>query len=122
MSCMNFREVKLTGVGIFVADLISAEGAIDDWCQALVEVCCIVQQILVLLALKVLIRADRRLGAIARSLQPCRVFTARAGGHLLDGDQLVSVQRCLDYGAISQLVRAQSRTDWWIQSLQKALC
>lgn len=119
---MSFPTVKLTGVGILVVDLIYAECAIDDWCQALVEVCCTMQQVLVLLTLKVLVRADRRLGAIAGSLQPCRVFTARAGGHLLDRNQLVSIQRCLDYGAIPQLVRAQSRTDWWIQSLQKALC
>lgn len=96
--------MKLTGVGVLVTDLISAERAINDRCQTLVEVRRVVEQILVLLALEVLIRAHRRLGTVACSLEPCRVFTTGARGDLLDRDQLIAVQRCLYYGAIPELV------------------
>lgn len=81
----------LTGVGVLVADLITAEGAIDDWSQALVKVRCAVEQIMIVLALKVLIRAHGRLGAVTRALQPRRVFAGSAACDLLNRDQLVPI-------------------------------
>ena len=97
------------------------EGGVEGRQEVAVEVSGAVQERQVFRRGVVLVGANQRIGAIARTLQPSLVLTACAGGDGLYWDQLVSIQRRLDHGAIGQRLRSECCTDGRIETLQETL-
>lgn len=108
-------------VSVLIARFAGVEGGIDGWQDAGVEGLGAVQQSQVFRRREVIVRADLRIFAIARTLEPSIVLTSCAGGDCRDGDELISIQRRCDHSAVAECLRSECRADRRIETLQKSL-
>ena len=64
-------EGRRTGIGVLIADLVVAEGAVQHRIQAFVKVTGAAKEIGIVLAEEVVIRAGDGICTIAGTLKPC---------------------------------------------------
>ena len=75
----------------------------------------------IILAREIRVRASQSLCTVGRGLQPWLILAPAAliGG--IDGNQLISIQGCVDDGAIPQRLVCFLSTDRGIETLQEGL-
>lgn len=112
--------VRLTLISIVESSSSSIELPNQDRHKSLVEVLRAVQQIVILIAGKVLIRADFGLGTVSRTLQPSAILTPGSTLCYTQGDQLVALHRRRDRRAIPQSLSIQAWSNRRVESLQES--